>query len=78
MFERSSKLHTIRFSSQGQLQTPALDQKMRLGELYLVIGGLGGQKREINPQMTPKPVDAFKECSSEYLPQRWIVKRTPF
>ena len=29
---------------------------MRLDELYLVKGGLGGQKQEIKPNMTKKPV----------------------
>ena len=61
------KLQTACFSPHAELQTPALDQKMRLDELYLVIGGLGGQKQEINQKMTKEPVYVtLKKHSSEY------------
>ena len=48
----------------------------RLDELYLSIGGLGGQKQEINPKMTKKTVYVnLKKYSSEYLLQCGQVKR---
>ena len=50
------QLQTACFRSHAELQTPALDQKTRLDERYLVIGGPGDQKREVNPSMTPTPV----------------------
>ena len=65
---KTSKLQTACFSSHAELQTPSFFFKTRLDELYLVIGGLGGQKREINPKMIKKTVYAkLKKYASEYL-----------
>ena len=44
------KLQTARFRTPEELQTRDLDQKLRLDELYLAMGGLGG----LEPQFTPK------------------------
>ena len=54
--ESSWKLQTACFGSLGELQTPSFFLKTRLDELYLVIGGLGGQKQEINPKKSKKSV----------------------
>ena len=68
--ESSWKLQTACSSSHAELQTRALDRKTRLDELYLVLGVLGGQKREIDPKMTPKPVYVkLRKYSSEYIPK---------
>ncbi len=48
------KLQTARFRTLEELQTRDLDQKMRLDELYLAIGGLGGQKLELNLNISKK------------------------
>ncbi len=47
-------LQTARFRTPEELQTRDLDQKMRLDELYLAIGGLGGQKLELTKKMSKK------------------------
>ena len=43
-----------RFRTPEELQTRDLDQKKRLDELYLAIGGLGGQKLELDPTIVKK------------------------
>ena len=48
------KLQTARFRTPEELQTRDLDQKKRLDELYLAIGGLGGQKLELDPKIVQK------------------------
>ena len=48
------KLQTARFRTPEELQTRDLDQKKRLDELYLAIGGLGGQKLELDPKIAKK------------------------
>ena len=48
------KLQTARFRTREELQTRDLDQKKRLDELYLAIGGLGGQKLELDPKIAKK------------------------
>ena len=48
------KLQTARFRTPEELQTRDLDQKLRLDELYLAMGGLGGQKLKLNPKMSKK------------------------
>ena len=63
--EIACKLQTACFCSLA-----ALDQKMRLNELYLVIGGLGGQEREISPKMIQKPAYIkLKKHSYENIPK---------
>ena len=47
---RNIKLQTARFRTLEELQTRDLVENDRLDELYLPMGGLGGQK----PQITPK------------------------
>ena len=51
---RHKKLQTARFRTPEELQTRDLDQKKRLDELYLAIGGLGGQKLELDPIIAKK------------------------
>ncbi len=48
------KLQTARFRTPEELQTRDLDQKKRIDELYLAIGGLGGQKLELGPKIAKK------------------------
>ena len=75
------KLQTARFRTPEELQTRDLDQKKRLDELYLAIGGLGGQKLELDPKIAKKLIfvtlKTFKRLvlapQDSYRPQEKLV-----
>ena len=50
------KLQTARYTTLKDLQTRDLVENDRLDELYLPMGGLGGQKPQITPKNAKKHV----------------------